>query len=130
MDIKSESGFTMIELLVVMAFIGVLAGISISQYGQYKNRAYASVTKSDLRNAMTNLETYVQDNEEYPTCNDATCGGTLTSTLLSDGVQLSVNGNGDESYVAVTCHERGNTKDVFTSIPGVIVSLRTGPCGS
>ena len=72
MDIKSESGFTLIELLVVVSFIGVLSAISISQYSVYKKQAYASTTRSDLRNAMTNVETYLQDNEEYPTCNSTT----------------------------------------------------------
>ena len=79
---------------------------------------------------MTNLETYVQDNGEYPTCNSATCESTLTSTNLTDGVQLNVTGSSDTSYLAITCHEKGNVKDVFTGIPGLIVSLKTGPCGT
>ena len=46
---KSESGFTLIEMLIVIAIIGILAGIGIPQYTQYKIRAYDAHSKQALK---------------------------------------------------------------------------------
>jgi len=56
----SRAGFTLVELLMTMAIIGVLANIAISQFTLYKQRAYDSMAKSDIsnfRNAVVNAST-------------------------------------------------------------------------
>ncbi len=79
-SLKKEVGFTLIELLVVIAIISILAAVAISQYQNYKERAFDTAAKSDLKNAMTALESYFVDNNDYPADKDV---------LLANGLNLS-----------------------------------------
>jgi len=63
---KKEKGFTLVELLIVIAIIGILAAIAIPQFAKYRAKAYNSAALSDLKNARTAVEAYYADNQQYP----------------------------------------------------------------
>jgi len=81
-SVKKEAGFTLIELLVAIGIISILATIAISQNQSYRVRAFDIAAKSDLKNAITALETYHLDNETYPA---------NSSDLLANGFNSSKN---------------------------------------
>ena len=55
---KHTSGFTLLELLVVMAILGLLATIAIPQYARYRAHSYCSVVETDVRNTVTAFEAH------------------------------------------------------------------------
>ena len=63
---KGEKGFTLVELMIVVAIIGILAAIAIPQFTKYRARARNSAALSDLRNTSTDLEGYYAEWTEYP----------------------------------------------------------------
>ncbi len=62
---KDQKGFTLIELMIVIAIIGILAAIAIPQFSAYRRRSYNAAAQSDLRNAATAQEAYYVDEETY-----------------------------------------------------------------
>jgi general secretion pathway protein G len=63
---RSERGFTLIELMVVAAILIVLAGIGLVQYKNGKTRASEAVLKTDLFNMRDAIDQYYADKGQYP----------------------------------------------------------------
>ena len=59
---SEESGFTLVELLVVMLIIGLLAAIAIPAFFNQRDKAYDANAKEQARTAETAMETYATDN--------------------------------------------------------------------
>ena len=60
---QSESGFTLVELLVVMLIIGLLAAIAIPAFFNQRDKAKDSSAKESVRTAQTAMETYSTDHD-------------------------------------------------------------------
>jgi type IV pilus assembly protein PilA len=56
---KNKKGFTLVELMIVIAIISILAAIAIPQFSGYQKRAYMTATKSDVKNAYIALQNYI-----------------------------------------------------------------------
>jgi prepilin-type N-terminal cleavage/methylation domain-containing protein len=63
----NRPGFTFVELLTVMVFMGVLAGISVPRIRNMKERSYQAVLRSDLGALRTAEEAYYAENLRYTT---------------------------------------------------------------
>jgi general secretion pathway protein G len=63
---RGASGFTLIELMVVMALISILAGMGVVQYRNSIVRAKESVLKEDLFRMRDAIDQYYADKAKYP----------------------------------------------------------------
>ncbi len=65
---KNSKGFTLIELMIVVAIIAILAAIAIPQYKKFQAKAKASEAKTNLGSIATAEEAYKAENDKYIAC--------------------------------------------------------------
>jgi type IV pilus assembly protein PilA len=69
---KVQQGFTLIELMIVVAIIGILAAIAIPAYQDYTQRAQMGEAFTIVSAAKTAIEEFAQTNGAYPTAAEVT----------------------------------------------------------
>lgn len=116
---KDERGFTLIELMIVIAIIGILAAIAIPQFNFYRGRSFDSAATADLRNAATAQEAYFVDNQSYCSA-EANLTGATYGLYLSDGVAFAITATTTSGYTMNSSHAKGNKTFTLTGPGGTI----------
>jgi len=113
-------GFTLLEVVIVTAIIGILATTAVTQYSNYRNKSFNSAAESDIRNAATSQEAYYMDNDTYSNTR-AGLEAVPYSLYISDGVNLTVAAADFVGYTMQAYHSHG-TRTFTIAGPGGSVS--------
>jgi type IV pilus assembly protein PilA len=107
----NKGGFTLPELLIVMAIVGILSSIALPLYSSYRARAFDVRAQSDLRSIALAEEAYYLDYERYLPCNGSTCTALPGIKKLSPGVTLSVKTeDATLNFTGESFHSKGTGK--------------------
>jgi type IV pilus assembly protein PilE len=105
---RKQAGFTLLELMIVVAIIAILSAIAIPQYSQYITRSKLTDAMNGLSGYRVSMEQYYQDNRVYACQNPGPALPTSLYFSFTCAVAADANGNAAQTYL-VTATGNANT---------------------
>jgi len=116
---RDESGFTLVELLVVMLILGLLAAIAIPAFFNQRDKARDAQAKTYARTAETAAETIATDNNgAYNGAGGVTVANLQNVEETLTGATLAVSNVTADTYTVTATSDTGNTFSVTRNAGG------------
>ena len=103
-----QQGFTLIELMIVVAIIGILAAVALPAYQDYTKRARVSEALSLMSGAKASVTEYYSTNNKWPSNNAS--AGLAAAASIKGGSVSSVTVNGSVITAAVRTNVESGKK--------------------
>lgn len=119
---KRYQGFTLVELLIVIAILAILSTLGVANFTSARIKARDIGRKSDLQTIAKSLEAYVNDHRTYPTSlNDKILCQPTTSTICDWGSAFT---DGTTIYASTLPQDNSpNLRYVYVSTTGTSYTL-------
>ena len=99
---RRNAGFTLIEIMIVVAVIAILTRIAYPSYAEHVIRGKMTEATANLGGLRVNLEQYYQDNRKYNGATAGVCGVTMPTTDIKyftfTCASSASSGAGDQQY--------------------------------
>jgi prepilin-type N-terminal cleavage/methylation domain-containing protein len=97
---RNSKGFTLIELMIVIAIIGILAAIAIPNFLRYRDKAYCAKSETDAQNVIAALSSYFADPDHTAIPTLAQLTG-LEELVLNNPSNTTVATSGNGAIISV-----------------------------
>lgn len=115
--IRGQRGFTLLELMIVVAIITILAGILIPNFTHARAQAQTAACEANLREIATAFELYYADNQVYP----AGSNTKIIATTISNGGVNYLNTVPQDPSAASTTANYTFTSSAAANPPGYVI---------
>ena len=79
-NLQRTTGFTLIEVMIVVAIVAILSAVALPSYTRYITRSHIPEATNALASWQLKMEQWFQDNQTYYSSSGGTCGVTAPST--------------------------------------------------
>jgi type II secretion system protein G len=118
----NKKGFTLIELIVVIAIIGLLSTLAVVALGSARTKARDAKRLSDIKQVQSALEIYYSDNAKYPTAVESVVLGTGGAVCL-DNSTAGWSATCSNPYMSVVPKDPGSNGYSYVSANGTTYSI-------